>query len=247
MAISELRNIGLTEGESKVYVELLKLGVSTKTPIAYNANVSSSKVYEILDRLVDKGLVSVMIKNNVKHYQAAPPEKLNDYLKRKKKELKKEEKIIEKLIPDMEKFTKNQDKFSAKLYSGFEGVKTAMNSIAEEKRNAEYLAMGIISSKNKVFNRQWVHWHNKRSRRGHSAKLIFSEENKSDYYKSFEKIPGTKLKRLTLFTPAAITLFQDHVLIFDYDEDNPSCLVIENKNMFISFKSFFESVWKIAK
>ncbi|MCH7783610.1 hypothetical protein IID62_11155 [candidate division KSB1 bacterium] len=30
--------------------------------------MSSSKIYEVLERLIEKGLVSSVIENNVKHY-----------------------------------------------------------------------------------------------------------------------------------------------------------------------------------
>jgi sugar-specific transcriptional regulator TrmB len=45
-----LEEIGLTEGESKVYLALLKLGATKTGPLIKEADVSSSKVYKILER-----------------------------------------------------------------------------------------------------------------------------------------------------------------------------------------------------
>ena len=58
MTVEKLQGIGLTDGESKVYVALLQLQTATKSAIVKESSVSSSKVYEILDRLLAKGLVS---------------------------------------------------------------------------------------------------------------------------------------------------------------------------------------------
>ena len=49
-----LEEIGLTEGENKVYLALLKLGSSTIGRIIKEAQVSNSKIYDILDRLNKK-------------------------------------------------------------------------------------------------------------------------------------------------------------------------------------------------
>ncbi|RMD45562.1 TrmB family transcriptional regulator, partial [Candidatus Pacearchaeota archaeon] len=52
-----LKEIGLTNGETKVYLSLIKIGESTVGPIAKKSGVSLSKIYEILNNLIKKGLV----------------------------------------------------------------------------------------------------------------------------------------------------------------------------------------------
>ena len=82
-----LQEAGLTKGESKVYLALVLLGESSVTPIAREAKVSLSKIYEILENLIKKGLVSSIVKNNVKHFSAAEPERILDYLEKKKEDI----------------------------------------------------------------------------------------------------------------------------------------------------------------
>ena len=64
-----LKEIGLSEGEIKVYLALLKLGEAKKTELARQARVSSSKVYEICGRLQNKGIVGTVIKDKKTHFQ----------------------------------------------------------------------------------------------------------------------------------------------------------------------------------
>ena len=71
--IEELNKIGLTSGEARVFVALSRLGETTVEPIIKESKAAQSKIYEILQRLIDKGLASYIIKEKTKHYQPAPP------------------------------------------------------------------------------------------------------------------------------------------------------------------------------
>ena len=82
-----LEQIGLTESEIKVYFALMKLGSASTGPIIDKAKINHSKIYLVLNKLLDKWLVSFIIKNNVKLYQASDPENLTRYLKTKKESI----------------------------------------------------------------------------------------------------------------------------------------------------------------
>ena len=81
-----LQSLGLTNSEIKVYLALLELGISSKGKILEKAKIAPSKIYIVLNKLIDKGLVSLIIKNNIRHYQAAPVSRISDYLNLKKEE-----------------------------------------------------------------------------------------------------------------------------------------------------------------
>jgi len=61
-----LEGIGLTKGEVKVYLTLLKTGETTTGKIIDNSGLSSGKIYEILEKLIKKGLVAYIIKEKTK-------------------------------------------------------------------------------------------------------------------------------------------------------------------------------------
>ena len=71
MKLDILKDIGLTDGEIKVYSALLGIGESTTGPIVDNSRVSVSKVYNILNRLAQKGLVSHIVRGETKYFRAA--------------------------------------------------------------------------------------------------------------------------------------------------------------------------------
>jgi predicted DNA-binding transcriptional regulator len=68
-----LERLGLTKNEIKIYLYLLSCKTSTTGPIIKTLKISSSRVYESLEKLISKGLVAYFLKNNVKYYQAQDP------------------------------------------------------------------------------------------------------------------------------------------------------------------------------
>src|SRR3989338_6457142 len=99
--LEELEKLGLTKGESKVYLSLLKLGTRKVGDVIKDCGVSYSKVYDILERLHQKGLVSSTIIDNVKHYSALEPHRLVEFLEDKEKEVAAQKEMLSKIMKDL--------------------------------------------------------------------------------------------------------------------------------------------------
>jgi HTH-type transcriptional regulator, sugar sensing transcriptional regulator len=80
--LDDLISIGLTSGEAKVFLTLLKLGSAKVGQIVKDSHVSYSKVYDVLERLSAKGLISHIVLGNVKHFNAVEPYRLEEYIKK---------------------------------------------------------------------------------------------------------------------------------------------------------------------
>jgi len=66
--LSELIQLGLTSGEARIYLSLLKLGSSKVGSIVKDSRVSYSKVYDVLEGLITKGLVSYVTFDIISKY-----------------------------------------------------------------------------------------------------------------------------------------------------------------------------------
>lgn len=66
---ARLSGIGLAEYESRAYIALLKRNPSTPYEIAHASGIPSSKVYEALNRLVEKGIVSAVDEGKKRRYK----------------------------------------------------------------------------------------------------------------------------------------------------------------------------------
>ena len=104
-----LEELGFTHGESLIYLALLRIGESKVGPIIKESKISRSKVYDILERLINKGIASKIKKNNILFYQALSPKMLLNYIKEKENKLRQEEELLRKTIPELVSFLPKRD------------------------------------------------------------------------------------------------------------------------------------------
>src|SRR3989338_1275628 len=79
--IEILQTLGLTVIETKTYLTLLEIGKSLAGTIAERAHLHRRNVYDALEKLLQKGLVSYTISNNKKYWNAVHPEKTLNLMK----------------------------------------------------------------------------------------------------------------------------------------------------------------------
>ena len=242
-----LEEIGLTRGEIKVYLTLLNIGETTTGKIIGEAQISSGKIYEILEKLIKKGLASYTIKEKTKYFSAASPNRILDYLHEKEKTIKEKELELLKELPSLLSIEKTGKKeYETNLFKGFKGIETAIfEALGELTEKDEVLAMGIISHKKIQYNILWQRWHKERINKKIICKAIFSDKN-TNYYRAFKKMKFTEVKVFEGITPSAVDVMGMRVLIFTYGEE-ASCLSIKNPEIAQSFKTFFETMWKNAE
>ena len=124
--IQELTQLGLTNGEARVYLSLLKIGLSKVGPIVRDSHVSYSKIYDVLERLSMKGLVSHVIIDDVKHFNAIEPYRLQDYIQRKEEQLNIQKEIVDQIVPSLFKIANNnRRRNSAEIFVGDRGLRSA--------------------------------------------------------------------------------------------------------------------------
>jgi len=240
-----LEDMGLTKGESNVYIALLKIGETTTGKIIEEAQISAGKVYQILDKLIKKGLVSYMVNNKTKYFSASHPNRILDLLHEKEKEIKNKEDEIKQILPSLiQTYDFKRKDNEATLFKGLKGIQTAIFELLDNSEK-EIFAMGITSAKEEKFNVLWERWHNERERRKIRCKCLFSEISK-EYSQKLKRMKFTEVKIIKGITPSAITLSKEYVLIQTYNED-VECLLIRNENIAQSFRTFFETMWNSAK
>lgn len=85
--IADLQKMGLQPDESRVYLHLLSNGHSTPLIISREQNLARTKVYRILERLANLGLVTEIIEGYGTKFAANSPEKLHSFISDKEREL----------------------------------------------------------------------------------------------------------------------------------------------------------------
>src|SRR3989344_4883068 len=78
-----LSKAGLTGNESRVYLQLLKLGEQKANNVAKKISMDRTLTYTVLNHLIEKGLVNYVIKEKKKYFGAADPSNLLNPLREK--------------------------------------------------------------------------------------------------------------------------------------------------------------------
>ncbi|MBI5391010.1 hypothetical protein HZB02_05975 [Candidatus Woesearchaeota archaeon] len=87
MEESLLLKLGLNKNEAKVYLKLLAHGSSTAGNLIKATGFHRNIVYDNLEKLVDKGLVSFILEGKKKVFMSAAPEMISDLLEKEQDEL----------------------------------------------------------------------------------------------------------------------------------------------------------------
>lgn len=245
-----LEDIGLTKTEIKIYLTLLKLGQSTTTKIVKDAKIHASKVYEFLEKLIQKGLVSYTIKSNKKHFRAANPEFLKEFLKEKISKIKRQEKEIDALLPQLKSMKKlERDVIQSEIYEGLRGIKSVYEKILStlNKGETQYI-IGAPKIGNELIEGFLLEWHKRRIKKEIKCKYIYDSDVR-DYGRIREKMPLTEVKYLPkkIISPVWIEIFKDLVIIGHIKKRNAILFLIRDKEIAKSYLDYFKLIWRIAK
>ena len=245
-----LQNIGLTDGEVRVYLALIELGPSTSGPIVDKSKVSSSKIYNILERLMQKGLVSYIVKKKTRYYQAEDPIKIKEYVIRKEEEIKKQKEDIDKLIPSIQlKRNLEKNKSEVQVYKGFKGVQTITEHIYSKlKRGDTWYNIGVPSYQEEKYHDYWHKDHLRRIKAGIKCKMLFNPATPTETIKQRNSYKDCEARHMPISveTPSWILIY-DSVTVIILPGNEPTAIEIDNKEITDSFKQYFDAFWKLSK
>lgn len=246
-----LENLGFTKSEIKVYTSLLELGLSKKKEIVSKSKIASSKVYEVLDKLKQKGLVTEIIINKIKHFKPANPNSILDHIKNLKEDLNsKEQKIKQELQRFENLVSKSKKETNAEIFFGWKGLNSLYIEILNElNENDENFVIGASSGKDKEKTKRFYSIINKKLRVKRLKLNILFGTNEEKYAKEIQSKGGlkyTKVKFLPFSFSTEMNIFKDNVAIIILTKD-PVGILIRNENFAKTSKEYFNSLWKIAK
>jgi len=241
-----LKELGLSITEAKVYSALLGHGESTTGEILKNANIHTGKIYEILDSLSKKGLVSMVTKSGVKHFSPADPQRILDYLEEKKSSIEKQQVDFQKILPELiAKINQVKKPTHIEVFIGFQGIKNAYKKeILVARKNSTLYDMGILSRKQydkKIYDLFTFNIRPNREKAGFKIKKLLSKEaDIKDHEKSAE------IRFLPYGSIVTITAIENLSIIGIFAKE-PVAITIENEDVAKSFREQFNLLWKISK
>jgi len=244
----DLQGIGLTDGETKAYLAMLESGSSTVGPIAKKSGISYSKIYEVLQRLIDKGIVSFIVKEKTRYFQAVNPSMLYRFLERQEDEIEKNKERLKKIIPELEKHTKIFDnKEEVELFIGLKGLRTAnekmyMNFHKKDVAMFLYVYREEYADMVDEFFLKLAPFYKKIGIRFKG--LGTKKWVKSEYAKKTSSFIDARYVDFPL--PGTIDIYKDTVLQVSWGK-KPIGILMQSQEIADNYRNYFNEVWKIAR
>lgn len=243
----ELMKIGLTENEALVYLQLLKDKASTTTVLAKKVNLHRGYIYDVLDRLIEKGLVSFLKKDGKKHFDAVNPTQILAYIEERKNKILIYEKEFQKMLPklnSLREYKKSPQNIT--LLEGKNALKTVFEDILLQKKPV--YAYGASGKWPKEMRGYYLLWNKRRVKNKIPLKIIYNKretaisENLPEETKFVEK----RFLDFEKNNPASVVIYSDKIALIIWIE-NPLITFIESKEVNSLYKKYFDEFWKIAK
>ncbi|MBT5021481.1 hypothetical protein HOK51_01380 [Candidatus Woesearchaeota archaeon] len=232
-----LKEFGLTNKETQVYLALLNLGTSLVQEISRKAGTYRTYTYEILKSLKEKGLVSYVIKSGKQYFEPAEPDKLINILKEKQAK-------INDILPDLKEIYKQtSDKPKIEVYEGKQGIKTILDDILRSKQ--ELLIYGSTKKQIKLLNFYFPSYIKRRIKAKIRAKVIteMSKEGIEVQKKDSECLRETRLLPKEMDFPTTTNIYGNKVAILSLDGE-PTGIIIDNKAIADTQRMIFDLFWK---
>ncbi len=241
-----LREVGLSTNEARVYEALLQIGESSVQEISDKSKVHRRNVYDALNKLVEKALVSEVLVKGEKHFKAINPDRLLGLLKEKEEKLN-------KIVPDLQsKFNSKEEKEEAYFYRGIEGFKNYLQDILRTKETVYFIGAKAfwLDERLQPF---LYHFDKERKKLGIKFKHLFDYEVKEQKpeilklvgkpYKFFPK-EYSSLTAVDIFGPYVVTFVG--VKPGKLGEDFMQ-FVLKSRRLADGYRKFFQFMWDHSK
>lgn len=242
--IEQLKQIGFTDGEARVYAAMLRKGSSTVGPLVKESGVAYSKIYEVIERLIKRGLVTFIKKEKTKHFQITNPENLNAFLQKKQEELDNQKQTLGIVMKDIKK-TSLESLQEAEIFTGLKGITSAYEMMLSDARKGQDFLFFLPYSKEhqKDIENFYYRIGPKFRDSGIVLKGIGNESHRNSPI--IKQQPWSRMRFVKYPLPSTVDIFKDKLMFVSWD--NPTGFLIQSKELAEQFRKYFYTVWEEAK
>lgn len=233
MEMKKLTQLGMTSQESLIYGTVLKLGMCTVKEISKECGYHRTNIYDVLEKLKERGLIVYYQEGNVSKYRVTSPDNFYSILYEQKE-------ILDSIVPEMKQiYAQTREGVIVELYKGEEGMKSVFRDMIREGQKIYGFGIhGQLREKMPGFADQIL---NELKKKKMKTYLIFTEKgNLPKYYTQVRYVPNK------LSGPVATFIYGDKININIWE---PSLVAIIIKSKLVSqmYKKHFDLLWKIAE
>ncbi len=243
--IDTLGKIGLTKNDRNVYLTLVESGIATVSDLTKKTGLHRSYVYDILDKLIDMGLVSFTIKNKKKYFNTENLDRILQILKNKEQEIKESRIEINKILPELAKRKKiTIEKQEAKIFIGKEGIKSILEDILKIKK--DFVAFGAEGKFKDIFKWYFDNWQNRRANLGVRYRIIYNSKLKGKRPTKEQRLVEVRFLSAKYDFPATTIVYGNRIAVLIWDI-SPVGFILESEQAVKSFLSYFDLLWNLGE
>ncbi len=245
--IKNLKELGLSKNSAEIYIALLKQGESQAGPLVSETKLHRVLVYNALEELIERGLVAVNRRKNIKIFRALNPSILQQQADR----ISNETKQIVAQLKALQSADKNT--VDVRTLIGAEGFKTNLKDVIQSAAKQKDRTMRIIGgAKDSDFYRvvgDWYPDYLESLAQNKIKKLLLAPTSYSNIFKKkFTAEERTELRTLPkgLSSPTYTRITNELVAIEIYE---PEIVVIQIRNASIAkaYQESFDLLWRSVK
>jgi sugar-specific transcriptional regulator TrmB len=244
-----LHNLGLSENEVKVYLACLELGETKIVPVTIEAKLPRTTVFQILDRLKERGLIEIIQKANRRIYVPYPPARILSLLKDQEEKAAEKVNEFKQIFPELNQlYSMYPFQPKVRFFAGEKELRMLYGEILEQPideawfvtewdKLAAVLGLDFLAT-----------WAKKRVKLNIKSKVLYVGKMPDD--KTF--LPNKEYLRTGKLAPKDFNP-QTHTLIFG---DNLAYIatgqenfgvVITSREIASSMRIWFKEIWKNSR
>ena len=235
MDLQKLKTIGLTEGEIKVYSVLLYHGSSNITVIHQKTGLQRRGIYDIINRLIEKGLISYSVENKKRLFSCTPLDKIKQKTQSRMDELKE----LMNLVPQLKELKDSViPGVKFETYRGKEGMKAIFEEMLNYK-DIYAIAGGFNIVKELPYF--WPNYNKRRIKKGVTWHNLIRWELK-------DKIPEKKLMKIRVLpkdfskNPIVIAIYGSKVVHL-YWLEGFFAFILDSHQMAENYLQYHKFLW----
>jgi len=241
--IDELKNIGLTKNEAKIYLASLELGKASVLELSKLADIKRPTAYLTLYGLQEKGIVKEIKQNGKSKYIAENPKIVINRQKRKIK-------YLEEFLPQLMGIAaKGEEKPKIKFYEGKDGIVNIYEDNLLEPKESELLAFTSAQDLYNILG-DYMHQHIKRrvKRKIHARTIVTNYENFPEhfYHAKTELRSMRAIESRDFLFKGEINIYGNKVSIISLKKEIIG-LIVESNQVANNMRAIFELAWRGAK
>jgi len=233
--IDSLKKLGLNETESVIYLQLLKRGSLTAIEISREAKIHRRTIYDNLNILINKGLVTFFIRKEVRYFQANNPDIMKQFQEDR-------DRILENILPTLNMFYSNKRKDPhVSIFKGLDSTKAILLELMEYKKEVLWTGGGFKLLDSLGYSNEIMLNELAKCR----MRIIQPKTKKKDFLKYFSE-SRIRFVNKKYASEVSFFVYGETVIIGSLLNQEMFVIKIESKDIAQAYKNYFEIMWASA-